>query len=94
MLCSVYVYVYVLWGMYTLSTWTFMRGSVWMAGVLGCQTAGAGTGFFVRQMLRAEKLIPEDHEEPPIVPLPADHVGAYLGTTLPRFLLARDPPVV
>ena len=49
-----------------------------MVGVLVCQTAGAGTGFFVRQMLRAEKLIPEDHEEPPIVPLPADHVGAYL----------------
>lgn len=32
-------------------------------------TAGAGTGFLVRQLLRNEKLIPDDHEEPPIEPL-------------------------
>jgi hypothetical protein len=42
------------------------------------QTAGAGTGFLIRQLLRNEKLIPDDHEEPPIEPLgTTKHVGTW-----------------
>ena len=66
---------------------------VWLGLIV--QTAGAGTGFLVRQLLRNEKLIPDDHEEPPIEPLgttshvctlPATNVEALLCTATPTTL--------
>ena len=74
------------------SVWTVVVCArvVWLGLIV--QTAGAGTGFLVRQLLRNEKLIPDDHEEPPIEPLgTTSHVCTLPATDIQAMLCTATP---